>query len=69
MALIPLVTARLPRRNIVRFATLALGFVSGDLARTSHGVTHPGTTPTQTRLTAKFQKPAMRVFSKAKDYL
>ena len=74
-ALIPLVSPRLPRHNIVRFASLAHGFVSGDLVRTSQGVTHPATTPTQARLTAEFQEPAMRVapkrivFRKVKIYL
>ena len=69
------VTLRLPRHNIIRFAPLAHDFVSGDLARTSQGVTHPGTTPTLARLTAEFQGLAKRVapkhivFSKAKILL
>ena len=53
--LIPLVAPRLPLHNIVRFAPLAHGFVYGDLVRTSQGVTHPSTTPTQARLIAEFQ--------------
>ena len=62
------VTSRLPRHNIIRFAPMAHGFVTSDLARTS-------TTPTQARLTAEFQEPAMHVAlkrivsSKAQDYL
>ena len=54
---------------------MAHGFVFGDLLKTSQGVTHPGTTPTQARLTAEFQEPAMRVVlervvsRKAKVYL
>ena len=32
--------------------------------RTVQGVTHPGTTPTQARLTAEFQEPVMRVAPK-----
>ena len=69
------VTPRLPRHNIVRFAPLAHGFVSGDLVRTSQGVTHPGTTPTPARLIAEFQEFAKRVApkrivsSKARVYL
>ena len=58
------VTPRLPRHYIVRFAPLAHDFVSGDLARTSQGVTHPGTTPTLARLTAEFQELAKRVAPK-----
>ena len=46
------------------FCPTAYGFVSSDLVRTSHGVTHSGTTPTQARLTAAFQEPVMRVSPK-----
>ena len=69
------ITLRLPRHNIVRFALQANGYVFGDLARTSQGVTHPSTTPTQARLTAEFQElvkrvaPKRVVSSRAKDYL
>ena len=58
------VTPRLPCHNIVRFALLAHGFVSGDLARTSKEVTHHGTTLTLARLTAELQEPAMHVAPK-----
>ena len=58
------ITPRLSRRNIVRFAPLAYVFVSGHLVRTSQGVTHSGTTPTQVRLTTEFQEPVMRMAPK-----
>ena len=52
------------KNNIVRFAPLTHDFVSGDMVRTSQGVTHPGTTPTLACLTAEFQELAMRVAPK-----
>ena len=45
------------REKFIQNPTLsAHGFVSGDLVRTSQGVTHPGTTPAQARLTTEFQE-------------